>query len=77
MYRFEFKDQGPGIDKAHHKRIFERFYRIESTRDQHEKGTGIGLSLVKHIIQKHQGNIWVESEMGHGANFIFEIPPLD
>lgn len=76
-YRFEFKDQGPGIDKIHHKRIFERFYRIETTRDQHEKGTGIGLSLVKHIIQKHQGNIWVESEVGHGANFIFEIPPLE
>ena len=74
IYRFSFKDNGPGIAPEHQKRIFERFFRIDNTREQHEKGTGIGLSLVKHIIQKHQGQIWVESELGKGASFIFEIP---
>ncbi|MFZ4712128.1 MAG: sensor histidine kinase [Bacteriovoracaceae bacterium] len=74
MYRFSFKDNGPGIAPEHQKRIFERFFRIDNTREQHEKGTGIGLSLVKHIVQKHKGMIWVEGEKGFGATFIFEIP---
>lgn len=73
---FKVKDEGPGIEKSHHKRIFERFYRIKETKDFHEKGTGIGLSLVKHIIQKHDGIIFVESELGKGATFVIEIPML-
>jgi two-component system phosphate regulon sensor histidine kinase PhoR len=74
VYRIEVSDNGPGIAKEHQKRIFERFFRVDNSRELHEKGTGIGLSLVKHIIQKHHGLIWVDSELGHGSTFIIEIP---
>ena len=66
-------DNGPGISKEHIQRIFERFYRIDSSRES-SRGTGLGLSIVKHIISKHGGRIWAESEQDHGTNFIIELP---
>lgn len=66
-------DKGPGISKEHLQRIFERFYRIESSREA-MRGTGLGLSIVKHIIAKHGGRIWAESEDQKGATFIIELP---
>ena len=68
------KDNGPGITKEHIQRIFERFYRVESSREA-SRGTGLGLSIVKHIIQKHGGRIWAESEgTGMGTTFVMELP---
>jgi two-component system phosphate regulon sensor histidine kinase PhoR len=66
-------DKGPGISKEHLQRIFERFYRIESSREE-MRGTGLGLSIVKHIIAKHGGRIWAESENQKGTTFIIELP---
>ena len=66
-------DNGPGISKEHIQRIFERFYRIDSSRES-SRGTGLGLSIVKHIIAKHGGRIWAESQEAHGTNFIIELP---
>ncbi len=67
-------DNGPGIAKEHIQRIFERFYRVESSREA-SRGTGLGLSIVKHIIMKHGGRIWAESEgTGLGSTFVMELP---
>lgn len=66
-------DDGPGIPKEHIQRIFERFYRVDSSRET-SRGTGLGLSIVKHIITKHGGRIWAESEEPHGTKFVIELP---
>lgn len=66
-------DNGPGISKEHLQRIFERFYRVDSSREV-SRGTGLGLSIVKHIIAKHGGKIWAESEESVGTNFVIELP---
>ena len=66
-------DDGPGISKEHIQRIFERFYRVDSSRET-TRGTGLGLSIVKHIISKHGGKIWAESEETHGTKFVIELP---
>ncbi len=68
------KDYGPGIPKQHHERLFERFYRIDEARSRELGGSGIGLSLVKHIMQRHGGRVQLRSEMGLGSEFICEFP---
>jgi two-component system phosphate regulon sensor histidine kinase PhoR len=68
------KDNGPGIPEKHHNRLFERFYRIDEARARDVGGTGIGLSLVKHIMLRHGGNVYLNSEEGQGAEFICEFP---
>lgn len=68
------KDNGPGIGKEHLNRIFERFYRVDSSREA-KRGTGLGLSIVKHIIMKHGGRIHAESDgPGKGTTFVIEFP---
>ena len=63
------KDSGPGIPEAHLARVFERFYRVDVGRSREKGGTGIGLSLVKHIMQSHGGSVTVVSEPGQGSEF--------
>lgn len=72
-YLFKVKDNGPGIPKKYHDTIFDLF-QTGYTRDRFgNKGSGIGLASVKKIIEKHGGEIHVESEEGHGAEFHFSI----
>lgn len=66
-------DNGLGIDKKHINRIFERFYRIESSRSREVGGSGLGLSIVKHIIEAHDEHIYLESKKGKGSEFSFTI----
>lgn len=68
------KDDGPGIPAEHHARLFERFYRVDESRARTGGGTGIGLSLVKHIMIRHGGRVFVRSEAGRGAEFVCEFP---
>lgn len=72
MCQFSIEDNGPGIEKEYHNRIFVIFQTL-SARDEVES-TGIGLSIVKKIIEDQGGKIWVESELGKGSKFIFTWP---
>lgn len=67
-------DNGPGIEKIHHDRLFERFYRVEKSRNRNKGGSGIGLAIVKHIIEAHSETISVDSEVGIGTTFLFHLP---
>ncbi|MFZ0545956.1 MAG: GAF domain-containing protein [Candidatus Promineifilaceae bacterium] len=67
-------DQGIGLPADKAERIFERFYQVDGTSRRRFGGAGIGLAIVKRIIDAHAGNIWVESELNHGSTFIFSLP---
>ena len=67
------KDNGPGISNRHKNRLFERFYRVDPSRTG-VKGTGIGLSIVKQLMEKHGGNVKVKSKPGKGSVFICSFP---
>lgn len=68
------EDYGIGIDSEHLDKIFERFYRVDKNRSRKLGGSGLGLSIVKNIIELHNGKIQVESEKGVGSSFIIELP---
>jgi len=68
------RDTGPGIPSEDLPRIFERFYRVDKARSRELGGTGLGLSIVKHIANLHGGEVSVDSTLGHGSTFRFEIP---
>ncbi|MDG1841987.1 MAG: ATP-binding protein [Crocinitomicaceae bacterium] len=67
------KDNGPGIEEEHLPRLFERFYRVEKSRDRNKGGSGIGLSIVKHIIDSHKQTVIVDSHIGKGTIFTFTL----
>ncbi|WP_111308537.1 sensor histidine kinase [Confluentibacter sediminis] len=66
-------DNGEGIEKVHLPRLFERFYRVDKSGSRKEGGSGLGLSIVKHIIEAHDEKIYVESEYGVGSEFSFTL----
>lgn len=66
-------DNGEGIAKRHLSRLFERFYRVDKSGSRKEGGSGLGLSIVKHIIEAHDEKIYVESEFGVGSEFSFTL----
>lgn len=68
------QDSGPGIEKKHLSRIFERFYRVDKARARDSGGSGLGLAIVKHIVQTHLGHVDVESELGKGSVFQISLP---
>ena len=69
-YIFSIKDNGPGIAKENQEKIFKIFQSFT----QHEQSTGIGLSIVKRIIDNYNGKIWIESEMKQGTTFFIKLP---
>ncbi|MBT6160423.1 MAG: sensor histidine kinase [Flavobacteriaceae bacterium] len=70
-------DNGEGIEKSHLPRLFERFYRVDKTRNRAQGGSGLGLAIVKHIIEAHNEKIFVESELGVGSEFSFTLTKAD
>lgn len=71
---FEVEDTGIGIPKAALSRLFESFYRVKQKGTEKIEGRGLGLSLVKTVVERHQGQVWVESEVGIGSKFGFWLP---
>jgi two-component system phosphate regulon sensor histidine kinase PhoR len=67
------KDNGIGIDSKHLPHIFERFYRVDKSRSRERGGSGLGLSIVKHIIETHNEQITVESKVNQGTTFAFTL----
>jgi two-component system, OmpR family, phosphate regulon sensor histidine kinase PhoR len=70
------RDYGPGIAPEHLPRLTERFYRVDIGESRAQGGTGLGLALVKHILNRHRGRLAIESAPGAGANFIVRLPLL-
>jgi two-component system phosphate regulon sensor histidine kinase PhoR len=68
------EDNGSGIPQEDLPRIFERFYRVEKDRSREKGGSGLGLSIVKHILELHNIQIKVESEVNKGTKFEFALP---
>ncbi|MBP8157664.1 MAG: sensor histidine kinase, partial [Flavobacterium sp.] len=68
-----FRDNGEGIEKQFIPRLFERFFRVDKSGARSEGGSGLGLSIVKHIIEAHGEKIYVESEFGKGSEFSFTL----
>jgi signal transduction histidine kinase len=67
-------DRGIGVAKAEQKKIFEKFYRAEDSLVHETKGSGLGLPLVRHIMEAHAGSIEVESSPGKGSTFTLVLP---
>jgi PAS domain S-box-containing protein len=72
FWRFSVSDNGPGIDEKYYEKIFQIFQTLES-RDKRES-TGVGLSVVKKIVELYGGRVWVESEVSKGSTFFFTLP---
>ncbi|HEY0223784.1 MAG TPA: ATP-binding protein [Pseudolabrys sp.] len=72
--RIAVRDYGPGIAPEHLPRLTERFYRVDVADSRAQGGTGLGLALVKHVLNRHGGRLSIESTLGQGAAFIMHLP---
>jgi len=72
--RLAVRDYGPGIAPEHLPRLTERFYRVDVSDSRSQGGTGLGLALVKHVLNRHGGRLTIESTPGAGATFIMHVP---
>jgi two-component system phosphate regulon sensor histidine kinase PhoR len=72
--RIAVRDYGPGISPEHLPRLTERFYRVDVADSRAQGGTGLGLALVKHVLNRHGGRLTIESILGQGATFIMHLP---
>jgi two-component system phosphate regulon sensor histidine kinase PhoR len=72
--RLAVRDYGPGIAPEHLPRLTERFYRVDVTESRAQGGTGLGLALVKHVLNRHGGRLAIESTPGAGATFTMHLP---
>jgi two-component system phosphate regulon sensor histidine kinase PhoR len=68
------RDNGKGIARREHKRIFEKFYRVDDLLARQQEGSGLGLSIVQHVVRAHRGRILVDSEPGKGTAFTVILP---
>jgi len=73
---FRVADQGVGIPESEQSRIFEKFYRVHMGNEPDTGGAGLGLTVVKHIVEAHRGEIRVESKIGEGSSFTIILPRL-
>ncbi len=74
MVQVSVSDQGIGIPKDKQGHIFEKFYQVDGSIRRRFGGAGLGLAIVKHIVEAHQGQVWVESDLGQGSTFYFTLP---
>jgi two-component system sensor histidine kinase BaeS len=74
VVRVTVSDTGVGISAGDLPQIFERFYRVDPSRNRATGGAGLGLTIAKQLVEAHGGTIHVESELGNGSRFVFELP---
>ncbi len=74
MLRIHVSDNGEGIAPEHQARLFERFYRVDTSRTRATGGTGLGLAIAKELVEAHDGTLSVESELGRGSVFTVALP---
>ncbi len=72
--RIWVQDTGIGIPESERERIFDRFYQVDASERRAYRGAGLGLTICKHIVERHGGRIWVESQVGKGSTFYIELP---
>jgi signal transduction histidine kinase len=72
--RLYVSDEGIGIPPAEQEQIFERFHRVDNGLTRQAPGTGLGLFLVKAVVEAHGGRVWVERRPGQGSSFWVELP---
>lgn len=72
--RFEVQDEGPGLSAEDQQKLFGKFARLTAKPTGDETSTGLGLSIVKRMVEAMNGEVWCESEAGQGATFIVELP---
>jgi signal transduction histidine kinase len=75
--RFAVQDEGLGIPASEQERIFDKFHRLDPNLQRGVSGTGLGLYICRELVLQMNGRIWVESELGAGATFSFELPVAD
>jgi two-component system phosphate regulon sensor histidine kinase PhoR len=68
------EDTGIGIPAEEIPKVFERFYQVDKLRRHRRRGTGIGLTIVKKLVEAHQGKIWIDSEVGRGTKVVVSFP---
>jgi len=73
QFMVKITDNGEGIEQYHLSRLFERFYRVDQSRSREQGGSGLGLSIVKHIVEAHHQKVFVESALGKGTTFSFTL----
>ncbi len=73
-HRLEVVDHGEGIPEMLRDKVFDRFYRADSSRNRETGGSGLGLAIAKSIVSAHDGQIWIEETQGGGATFVIELP---
>ena len=77
MVRLSVSDNGIGIPHREHRRVFEKFYRVDERLTQAREGSGLGLAIVRHVVRAHGGTIELESEPGKGSEFTIALPSDD
>jgi two-component system phosphate regulon sensor histidine kinase PhoR len=70
------RDKGPGIPRKEHRRIFDRFYRIDDRLSRQQQGSGMGLAIVHHVVQAHGGQVRVRNRPEGGAEFTISLPAM-
>jgi signal transduction histidine kinase len=74
LVRFTVRDTGPGIPSAERDRVFDKFYQVGRVGGERPPGTGLGLTIARHLVELHGGRIWVEEAPGRGAAFVVLLP---
>src|SRR5262245_48022908 len=77
LVRLAVEDAGPGIPLTERERVFDKFYQVGRVEGERLPGTGLGLTIARHLVELHGGRIWIEDAPGGGAAFVVLLPPLD